>query len=93
MPRARCYYTGVKHSWTTKPPGLLLPREHPSWAKGQLVNWAGHRPRPLKAEGMERGQPAALAGGQETDLPRQVGSSIQARRGACLPPPPEPAPP
>lgn len=46
----------------------------------------------IQAGGTERGQPPALAGGRETDLPRQLGSSNQAKRGACLPPPLEPPP-
>lgn len=58
-----------------KPPGLLLPRHQPSWAKGQL---GMAQAKAVKAGGRERGQCASLASSQEPDrkpLPRQLGSA------------------
>lgn len=49
--------------------------------RGQRSTGPGIGPG-CKGWGNREGSTAALARGQETDLPRQLGSSIQARRGA-----------
>lgn len=64
-------------------PRLLLPWSPPSRAKGQR---GPAQAEAVKAGGTERDPPATLARGQETDLlPKQLESSIQARRGAWSP--------